>query len=283
MATAGPVRTTNCANQYDDGELRSPDRSATVEWDLVVDRLAGTHRGWVTVVAPTGRPHTRPVLFVVIEAQLFTTSGGAAVKTRLLDDGGGVSFAASCEGLDAVWTGTASRVGDAASVERIAAAFREKYGWPAEAVGDALDAPYGAPSAGPPPYRVYRIDPVTVHALGTDEDLGSRSTRFEFPATSNDGDAPGTGSVVVAGHLTVDPADRATYLARCRAAIEAARANPDCIDFALGADAVEPARINVYERWRSRAALEAFRGSGPDDAQADMLVGIEVAEFDVPA
>jgi hypothetical protein len=37
-----------------------------------------------------------------------------------------------------------------------------------------------APTAGPPPYELYRIEPVTVFALGTSEELAPLSTRFRF-------------------------------------------------------------------------------------------------------
>ena len=41
------------------------------------------------------------------------------------------------------------------------------------------------------------------------------------------------------------------------------------------------ARINVFERWDSQDAVEAFRGSGPGDEQAAMIVSASVSEFDV--
>ena len=44
-----------------------------------------------------------------------------------------------------------------------------------------FDAPYGAPTAGTPPYRVYEISPRVVCAFGMDNDLGVRSTRFRLP------------------------------------------------------------------------------------------------------
>jgi hypothetical protein len=44
-----------------------------------------------------------------------------------------------------------------------------------------FDAPYGAPTAGTPPYRAYEITPRLVYAFGTGDDLGVRSTRFRLP------------------------------------------------------------------------------------------------------
>ncbi|WP_243057910.1 putative quinol monooxygenase [Nocardioides sp. SR21] len=87
--------------------------------------------------------------------------------------------------------------------------------------------------------------------------------------------------IIVAGHLTVDPAERAAYLEGCVPVVEAARRAPGCREFAVGADLVDPARVTVLERWDSRASLEAFRGSGPSDDQRATILAADVAEYDV--
>jgi quinol monooxygenase YgiN len=74
----------------------------------------------------------------------------------------------------------------------------------------------------------------------------------------------GEAMIIIAGRLDVDPAARETYLAECRAVIEAARAADGCLDFLLAPDPVEPGRIHVYERWESDAQLERFRGAAPE-------------------
>jgi quinol monooxygenase YgiN len=63
--------------------------------------------------------------------------------------------------------------------------------------------------------------------------------------------------------------------------VEQARQAPGCLDFALSADLLDPGRINVFERWESPAAVEAFRGSGPSDDQSAAIVAASVAEWDV--
>ncbi len=85
----------------------------------------------------------------------------------------------------------------------------------------------------------------------------------------------------MAGYLRVDPANRERYLQSCEPIMALARAAEGCLDFAIGADLLEPGRINIYERWTTRAALEAFRESGPDDEQGAMILGAEVSEFEV--
>ncbi|GIH89887.1 putative quinol monooxygenase [Planobispora siamensis] len=85
--------------------------------------------------------------------------------------------------------------------------------------------------------------------------------------------------IIVSGWLAVDPDDRDAYLRGCSGVVEQARASSGCLDFALGADLVDAGRINVYERWESEEALDAFRGSGPDDGQAAMIRDAEVLRY----
>ncbi|MFC8045234.1 putative quinol monooxygenase [Nocardia sp. NPDC057353] len=87
--------------------------------------------------------------------------------------------------------------------------------------------------------------------------------------------------VIVAGHITVDPADREAYLTGCVTVVEQARRAPGCLDFAISADLVDPGRIDVFERWESQAAVEAFRGSGPGDDQSARMLAASVAEYDI--
>ena len=87
--------------------------------------------------------------------------------------------------------------------------------------------------------------------------------------------------VIVAGHITVAPQQRESYLAGCVSVVEQARRAAGCLDFAITADLVDPGRINVFERWESQAAVETFRGSGPSDEQDAEMLSASVAEYDV--
>jgi quinol monooxygenase YgiN len=87
--------------------------------------------------------------------------------------------------------------------------------------------------------------------------------------------------VIVAGHIVVDPPQRESYLAGCVGVVEQARRAPGCLDFAITADLVDPGRVNIFERWESQSAVEAFRGSGPSDEQSAAMLAADVAEYDV--
>ncbi|HTU13570.1 MAG TPA: antibiotic biosynthesis monooxygenase family protein [Solirubrobacterales bacterium] len=92
---------------------------------------------------------------------------------------------------------------------------------------------------------------------------------------------PATGMVIVAGHLMVKPGDRDRYVAGCIEVVEKARETEGCLDFAITADSIDPGRVNIYERWDSREAVEAFRGDGPSDEQSVAMISASVAEFGV--
>lgn len=87
--------------------------------------------------------------------------------------------------------------------------------------------------------------------------------------------------VIVAGHIVVDPQQRESYLAGCVSVVELARHTSGCLDFAITPDLVDAGRINIFERWGSQAAVEAFRGDGPSDEQGTAMLAAAVAEYDV--
>ena len=87
--------------------------------------------------------------------------------------------------------------------------------------------------------------------------------------------------IIVAGHLIVAPDARAAYLSDCELVVELARGTAGCLDFSLTADLLDPARINILERWDSQAAVEAFRGTGPSGEQRAAILDAEVAEYEV--
>ena len=89
------------------------------------------------------------------------------------------------------------------------------------------------------------------------------------------------GMLIVTGHLIVAASDRDRYVADCAEAVAAARRAAGCLDFAVPADALDPRRVNVFERWETRALLDAFRGEGPDDGLRSRIAAADVAEYEV--
>ena len=90
--------------------------------------------------------------------------------------------------------------------------------------------------------------------------------------------------LIVCGHLILDPADRDAHVMASVGAVRLAREAPGCLDFAVSADPVDPARVNIFERWVDSQDLDAFRASGdPDDQAADFsrIRGFEIERYSV--
>jgi hypothetical protein len=178
------VIATNIVNQYENGQLQPPYEDAVIAWETVLDHLSSGLQAWLTVVDPDGTPIVRPVLAVLVDEKLHLASSPRSRKASGLEAGATATLATRTEGIDLVWTGTPTRVTNADDLDRIGATYREQHGWDVVRDGEALDAPYGAPCAGPPPYDAYRIDPKHVYAFGTVERLAERSTRFDLTPTA---------------------------------------------------------------------------------------------------
>jgi quinol monooxygenase YgiN len=89
------------------------------------------------------------------------------------------------------------------------------------------------------------------------------------------------GVIIVTGPLYVDPSERQTYLDGCHELMQIARETDGCLDFHLSADPIEPGRINVFERWSSVDAVEAFRGSGTSDEQNAQILDAAVVQYEI--
>jgi nitroimidazol reductase NimA-like FMN-containing flavoprotein (pyridoxamine 5'-phosphate oxidase superfamily) len=136
---------------------------------------AGTY--WLATVHPDGRPHVVPVLAVVVDGVVHFCASDRSRKARNIAADPRCAITASSDTLDLVVEGQAMAVSDEAAVRRVAEAYAVKYGWRPEVREGALWAD-GAPTAGPPPYRVHRVVPATAFGFPTDEE--SVPTRWRF-------------------------------------------------------------------------------------------------------
>jgi hypothetical protein len=135
------------------------------------------HTLWLSTINPDGTPHVTPVGVEQIDGVWYFTSGPATRKSRNIAADPRCVVSVATHPFDLVIEGTAARVTDADELHTVAAAFNAD-GWPAQVEGDAVTAEYSAPSAGPPPWHVYKITPSTVYAFGTAEPYGA--TKFEL-------------------------------------------------------------------------------------------------------
>lgn len=85
--------------------------------------------------------------------------------------------------------------------------------------------------------------------------------------------------LIIAGYLMTDPTDRDAFVAEGKSVVSMARTAPGCLDFCMTADTLDPARVNIFERWASEEELLAFRGSGPDSDTAVRILDADVKRY----
>jgi hypothetical protein len=152
-----------------------------LEWSRVCDALDASRGPDVTfflgTVRPDGTPHAAGIGAIWADDTLWLVSGPRTRKSRNLGANPACTISGRLPSIDAVLEGRAERVTDAGTLERIAAVYRDA-GWPAQVEGDAFTAPYSAPSAGPPPWYVYRFTIRTAFGVAWAEPHGATRWRF---------------------------------------------------------------------------------------------------------
>jgi hypothetical protein len=149
-------------------------------WDEVASRLEDAQFFWLATVRPDGRPHVIPVLAVWLDGTLYFAAGPSTRKARNLAGLPECVVTADGDDLHLVIEGAVAKVRDSDLLLRVAEAYGGKYGWEVT-VRDGAFYAVGAPTAGPPPYDVYRLRPAIAFAFGTDEAYGATRWRFTAP------------------------------------------------------------------------------------------------------
>ena len=160
-----------------------------VKWDNVVEKLEvgsapapdahNARTTWLTTVNADGSPHVTAVGAVWFEGAFWFQTGRGTRKRHNVERDPRCSLAVSIRDADVVVEGAAVRVTEPEAIARIAKVWADG-GWPAEPdeSGSGITAPFNAPSQGPPPWNVYRIDPRSATVVLGAEPGGL--TRFRF-------------------------------------------------------------------------------------------------------
>ena len=151
-------------------------------WDRPHDLLESGPKGplagfFLGTVGEDGRPHVAGVGVVWYDGDLYFTSGPSTRKARNLASNSACTLAVKFPDMDVTLEGDAQRVGDKETLRQVATIY-QGLGWPAEVAGDGFTAPFSAPSAGPPPWYLYRFTFDSVVGLSTAEPHGA--TRWNF-------------------------------------------------------------------------------------------------------
>jgi hypothetical protein len=169
--------------------LGAADGLPPVSWADVVERLdawsspapdGGKSRTtWLATVNEDGSPHVTAVGALWLDGTFWFQTSAGTRKGRNVSRDPRCSIAVSIRDADVVIEGDAARVAEPVAVARVAKAWADS-GWPAEpdGSGSGITAPFNAPSLGPPPWNVYRIEPRSATAVLATEPGGL--TRFRF-------------------------------------------------------------------------------------------------------
>ncbi|MDP1820547.1 MAG: pyridoxamine 5'-phosphate oxidase family protein [Acidimicrobiales bacterium] len=162
-----------------------------LDWDQIAKRLdAGITQGpggggpnrhtcWLATVNADGSPHPTGIGAMWVDGAWWFETGEHSRKGPNLARDPRCTLSVATEQFDLVVEGEAKPVRDPDTVAAMADAWASD-GWPAEpdASGTALTADYSAPSAGPPPWLVYRLVARSATALATVEPGGATRRRF---------------------------------------------------------------------------------------------------------
>jgi hypothetical protein len=162
-------------------QSQPPIRSASAfDWSEVVKLLTNpSGTSWLSTVSREGQVHTVPIGAFFVNDAYYFTSGQGTRKRANLDQNPSCTLCIHAGGFDIVAEGSAVVTRDEAKVQQLAA-FSRSAGWPVEAKGSTLDAPYHAPTTGPAPYDVYEMTLRKVFVLGITDEGINRCTRFTF-------------------------------------------------------------------------------------------------------
>jgi Pyridoxamine 5'-phosphate oxidase len=170
-------------NDEEPSETTNLDRygNPPLAWSRVREALDATQGAELTwflgTIRPDGRPHAAGVGALYHDGDLYFVSGPETRKSQNLRKFTAGTMSVRLPGIDLVFEGEAERIKDPATVAGVAALYRQG-GWPAEVQGDEITGPYSAPSAGPPPWHVYRFGFHTVFGVAGEEPHGATRWRF---------------------------------------------------------------------------------------------------------
>ena len=132
---------------------------------------------WLATSGPEGQPHLTALGAVWLDGHFYFTSNDDTRKSRNLTANGRCAVSVSLPSIDLVVEGTAHKVTDKATLDRLATVYARQ-GWPATVVNGAFTHEYSAPSAGPPPWYLWQLDPEVAYGVATKEPHGATRWRL---------------------------------------------------------------------------------------------------------
>jgi hypothetical protein len=176
------MRARNLADLYGSPELDWSRIEARLEQGLSQAPETGgpnRHTCWLATINRDGSPHVTGIGAIWVDGAFWFETGDGTRKAKNLATDPRCTLSVAAHDFDLVVDGEARKVTEPATVAAMAARWAAA-GWPTRVddTGMALTAEYSAPSAGPPPWFVYRVTPHTATALLTIDPGGATRWRF---------------------------------------------------------------------------------------------------------
>jgi pyridoxine/pyridoxamine 5'-phosphate oxidase len=156
-----------------------------IPWSRALEQLeaqaGGEGRGrtcWLATAGSDGRPHLAAVGALWADDQFYFTSGPRTRKSQNLATNPNCAVSVSLDDIDVVVEGTARKVTDMPTLQRVANLYAS-LGWPARASDGAIAAEFSAPSAGPGPWDLYAVIATAAVGVATKEPHGATRWRFD--------------------------------------------------------------------------------------------------------
>ena len=162
-----------------------------LDWAPVAERLEqgitmapGTggpdrHSVWLATINADGSPQVNGLGALWLNGAFWFETGETTKKARNLARDPRCTLSLATHEFDLVVEGTAEVVTDPPVVAELAERWAAE-GWPCrvDESGTALTAEFSAPSAGPPPWHVFKLTPTKATALQTVEPGGATTWTF---------------------------------------------------------------------------------------------------------
>ena len=152
-----------------------------IPWSRALEALEAAEPGarcFLATTRPDGRPHVAGIGALWDQGKVYFVSGAGTRKSRNVAENAHCTIAMALTGIDLVFDGVAERVTDDETLQRLAKRYGDQ-GWPARVEDRAFTHDYSAPSAGPPPWALYVVEPKTVFAVLAAEPGGATRWRFD--------------------------------------------------------------------------------------------------------
>ena len=163
-----------------------------VDWSTITNRLdqglslpPGTggpdhHSIWLVTTNDDGSPHVNGIGAVWVDHTFWFCTGATSRKGRNLARDPRCAMSLGTSEMELVVEGTAERITDRATVARLCEHWADEWPSKVDDSGEALTAPFSAPSAGPPPWSVYRLTITSAHPLTLGDAAGAPPWDFDY-------------------------------------------------------------------------------------------------------